>query len=250
MSLAAHQVDTHATAGNTWQCCAWREGIYQRHPDFAWVWRQKHKAIASKSGYVAANQWLRLQPRRLKFANTGLYCYAHDEEITNYCEAKAKKTEKRIYEAATHNGDLLTLETLVDYLKEVCTKAGIKFPAKEQDTKENLKAAVRRMVEPRWWRLQVRKETRRQYETYAREMHLVSQTRQTYCSDTTLQRRTLQRKRNRHLLEKMEAENSQGQVYTLAELADLSVSNPMNRRHELMARIRGFEEYSQNHDYL
>ena len=41
------------------------------------------------------------------------------------------------------------------------------------------------------------------------------------------------------------AENELGDTYTLAELAELSTSNPINRRHELMTRIRGFEEFAQ-----
>jgi len=43
----------------------------------------------------------------------------------------------------------------------------------------------------------------------------------------------------------LQAENEEGQTYTLAELAELSTSNPINRRHELMTRIRGFEEFAQ-----
>jgi len=40
----------------------------------------------------------------------------------------------------------------------------------------------------------------------------------------------------------MEAVNQEGVSYTLAELSDLSVSNPVNLRNELMVRMRGFED--------
>jgi hypothetical protein len=43
------------------------------------------------------------------------------------------------------------------------------------------------------------------------------------------------------MLESVQAVNELGQSYTLAELADLSVSNPVIRRGELMTRIAGFE---------
>jgi len=49
-------------------------------------------------------------------------------------------------------------------------------------------------------------------------------------------------KNNRIFLEGWEAVNQFDQSYTLAELPDKSISNPLYRRHELMTRIRGCEE--------
>ncbi|WP_299974615.1 replication endonuclease [uncultured Pseudoteredinibacter sp.] len=238
-----------SSAGNTSQCEAWRERIYQQRPKLAWIWRIKHEELRKKSGYVEANRWLYNQVQQLKLANTGLYCDSNDNEFVDYCEAKAKLTEKQIIEASHLKGKLLTLECLTEFLGEVCSRAGIEFPANLEGEKDPIKAAIRRLVDPIWWRRQIRKNAARQFEAYAHKLGLISQTRQIYCTDLTLQRRTLQKARNRHLLENLEAENSTGQVYTLAELADLSVSNPINRRNELMTRIRGFEEYAKSHTY-
>jgi hypothetical protein len=44
-----------------------------------------------------------------------------------------------------------------------------------------------------------------------------------------------QRRGNRELLERMEARNELDEVFTLAALSDMSVSNPRNRRCEFMA---------------
>lgn len=67
---------------------------------------------------------------------------------------------------------------------------------------------------------------------------------QPYASNEAVKIRKSQVKRNRSILEGMEAINQEGDAYTLAELHDLSVSNPAIRRAELMVRMRGFEEYA------
>src|SRR5690606_14246866 len=50
-----------------------------------------------------------------------------------------------------------------------------------------------------------------------------------------------QRLRNQALLETLIAINEEGQAYTLADLKAHSVSDPANRRCELMARLYGFD---------
>lgn len=233
--------------GNTLQCQSWRETIYSRHRGLAKLWQGEHKKIARKETYPIANQWLLQQEKQLKFARTGLYADCDDQEIIDYCEAKSKLIEKQILEIGHLKGALLTLDCLIEFLGEVCTKAGVAFPASDNSEKDKVKAAVRRLVDPVWWRRQIRKNTGRQIEGYLRQAGLVSVSKNIYCSDFTLRRRTYQKSRNRKLLESLEAENSLGQVFTLAQLSDLSVSNPINRRNELMVRIRGFEEYAKAH---
>lgn len=235
-----------SVSGNTTACQQWRDTLYSRHRLLAKTWQYKHHLITKKSGYVEANRWLVDQEKQLKLARTGLYCNADDCQIVDYCEAKAKKVEKQIIEAAHLKGSLLTLECLTELLEVVCEKAGVAFPVKDSSNKNSVKAAIRRLVDPVWWRRQLRKTAGRQFEGYMRRLGRVSVSKQIYCSDFTLRRRTEQRSRNRLLLESLEAENSSGQVFTLAELSDKSVSNPINRRNELMARIKGFEEYTKS----
>lgn len=63
-----------------------------------------------------------------------------------------------------------------------------------------------------------------------------------YTSDETVTRRQQQKKRNHALLAAMVATNELGHEFTLAELAERSVSNPSIRRAEIMTRIAGFEQ--------
>jgi hypothetical protein len=67
-----------------------------------------------------------------------------------------------------------------------------------------------------------------------------------YASDETLNRKRQQTRRNRRILESMQAVNESGYWQSLAELSDVTVSNPRIRRAELMTRARGFEEVAKS----
>lgn len=103
-------------------------------------------------------------------------------------------------------------------------------------------SALERLQDPLWWRRAIRKTQGRKVEAAARNVGLVHKGSGIYSSDETLYRRDEQKSRNRLMLEEMIAINELGQEYTLAELSDLSVSNPVIRRGELMTRIAGFEQ--------
>jgi len=103
-------------------------------------------------------------------------------------------------------------------------------------------AAVARICDVKWWRRRARVAKARAIDQLARSFRMVHAKAQPYASNELVQLRRLQARRNRSVLEGWEAVNQEGQTYTLAELSDLSVSNPTNRRHELMIRIKGFEQ--------
>jgi len=81
----------------------------------------------------------------------------------------------------------------------------------------------------------------RRFEHGAIRLGLVHSRKGKYVSDETLQRRQKRDRSNRAILEQCIATNELGQEYTLQQLADLAVSNPKNRRAELMTRIAGFD---------
>ena len=97
------------------------------------------------------------------------------------------------------------------------------------------------MTDELWWRRAVRCSHGRATEKVARDLMLVNKDTGIYSSDETLYRRRGQKRRNRQMLDELLATNEQGDSYTVAELADLSTSNPAIRRNELMTRIAGFE---------
>lgn len=129
-----------------------------------------------------------------------------------------------------------------DRAREVCEiiteGAGVRPPEGKHITE---RGAVERMKCPLWWRRAVRVNHGRAVEGSAIRIGLVHHKGELYASDESVERRRGQKSRNRQMLEAVQAVNELGQTYTLAELADLSVSNPVIRRGELMTRIAGFE---------
>ncbi|UYF99364.1 replication endonuclease [Halomonas sp. GD1P12] len=105
-------------------------------------------------------------------------------------------------------------------------------------------AQLARLTSANWWRRQLRTLAGRRLEQVQREAHRVHKRAGIYCSHVTLDRRRAQKNRNTALLEALEAINQDGQVYTLAELAELGLSNPNHRRAELMLRISDTEAES------
>ncbi|UUA73546.1 replication endonuclease [Cellvibrio sp. QJXJ] len=106
-------------------------------------------------------------------------------------------------------------------------------------------AALLRVQDEKWWRRQARVAKVRAMDQLARHFRMVHAKAQPYASNEAVKLRRAQVKRNRGTLEGFEAINQEGDTYTLAELSDLSVSNPTNRRHELMVRMRGFEQIAE-----
>ncbi len=233
--------------GNTIQCQAWRQRIYSRHRSLAHFLEKEHLRRARKDGFVKANRWLGDFEASLKIGNSGMFCDASDRELLDYCEAKSKKTYARMLEAANTIGTATeeNQKRVVEFVRDEVGKAGINFPLPVVDyTKKEAIPALGRACDAAWWLKQMRKTAARQYERTVRALGMVSVSRQIYCSDFTLQRRTNQRRRNRKLLEALEAVNSEGHAINLAEIADKSISNPILRRNELMTRISGFEDYA------
>ena len=152
-----------------------------------------------------------------------------DNELIEYAEKNAKKCAiraARFPEKAREECETLT------------ASVGVKIPEGKHLTEHG---AVERMKCSRWWRRGIRSSQGRIVESTAIKLGLVHKKSELYCSDETLQRRKGQKTRNRRMLEAVQAVNELGQNYTLAELADLSISNPEIRRGELMTRIAGFE---------
>ncbi|WP_052370539.1 replication endonuclease [Chromobacterium haemolyticum] len=173
---------------------------------------------------------------------------ASDAEL---CQA-AKETVQHILsvQRLCNGSDYISLfQRLADYLAERdvfffddgdapegCTR--LPQPGKRSVTYESI---FKRLIDEGFWRKVFRRGVARKVEAEAIRTGLVNQRTGLYVSDDTLTRFRSQRCRNRSLLESLVAFNELGDEFTLAELADLSVSNPDVRRAELMTRIVGFE---------
>jgi hypothetical protein len=115
---------------------------------------------------------------------------------------------------------------------------------------KSLKGVIARLKCERWWRRTLRKIHGREVEATAISLNMVSKKSQIYVSDASLGRRRSQKARTKTLLEGVEAVNELGERFTLQELSDLSVSNPKNRRAELMVRMAGLERIAMDLDHV
>lgn len=170
----------------------------------------------------AANLWLL---RLVKRVPVGVDLAASDSDIKN----KAEQCAGYVQQMHLRGKDLV-------WLNAYCVSKGANMPLGDDTT-----AKWARASDASWWRRQLRGQLAQACESLAIDIGHVHRKHGLYCSNDAMRRRAAQKRRNRRLLESMQATNELGQVYTLQQLADLSVSNPEIRRPELMARIAGFE---------
>ena len=103
---------------------------------------------------------------------------------------------------------------------------------------------------PIWWRRKLRRKHGRATETVAIRLNRVNRRREPYASNLSVKRRFQQMGRARDMLQALEAVNELEEAITLQELFNRSVSNPQNRRAELMVRIAGLEQVAREKGHV
>lgn len=181
-------------------------------------------AVEARAGKAAANVKLRELCERIKESVHNVA--ANDDALCERADRRAHQCRK----AAARAGRTAAAR--------VVEGDGLTPPGEKIDDAP----AVARMVDDGWWRRGLRRKHGREYEGAAIWLGLVHKRAGLYVSDDTVKRRTDQKTRNRRILESLQAVNELDQSFTLQELSDLSVSNPVIRRGELMTRIAGFEQ--------
>ncbi|WP_251978592.1 replication endonuclease [Salinicola avicenniae] len=142
---------------------------------------------------------------------------------------------------AWHRAPLMSLAVADELAAAAARKRATLHSITPPPVKQPASMQLARLSCESFWRRKLRRLAGRRLEQVQREAYRVHAQAGIYCSDLTIERRRAQRVRNRTLLEAFEAINQEGQVYTLAELAELGLSNPDHRRAELMLRIRDTE---------
>lgn len=206
-------------------------GILKTFPTrWAFGFARKYDQIKKKQGRQAANLYLIDRQESIKPNQIGLA--ASDEDINALAKAKAR----RYFERLATVGDY---EQAYKQIAEEVQQIGVKPPAPKKGT--DYRGECERFKCAKWWRRALRVAIGRHVEHEAIKAGFVG-FRAAYVSNESLSRRQQQNRRNRQTLEWIEAENDSGYKATLAELSDAGVSNPENRKNELMTRIRGIEE--------
>ncbi|HKJ95036.1 MAG TPA: replication endonuclease, partial [Gammaproteobacteria bacterium] len=189
----------------------------------------KYRAVYDREGFRAANTFLRELGEG--FGRIPIRIALSNDDLKSYARQKARACADQITRIESPGAQYQACARIMQAI-------GITPPDLECFT---LRGALARARCEYWWRRQLRKSYLRRFEARAIEAGLVGRQAGLYASNETVRLRRAQKTRNRALLDSIIAVNELGQEYTLAELADLSVSNPRIRRGELMARLAGFE---------
>ncbi|MEW8348283.1 MAG: replication endonuclease [Candidatus Thiodiazotropha taylori] len=109
---------------------------------------------------------------------------------------------------------------------------------------------IRRLSCERWWLRKLRRVFRMAWETVGIFQGMVNKLSQQYVTDYTLKSRRSQKAEMRDLLSLMEAVNEEGEIFSLLDLVESSISNPRIKRAELMVRMAGFELFAKNQNHI
>ncbi len=209
-----------------------REGQFNKLPEkFKKPVATKYREKFNTGGIFTANQFLIETTEAVK--GIAWRTSAGDEELRLWAQERAREFSKM-------KAKIIDIERAYDILADACLQRSIDPPKIERGI--TVAGAIARMCDDLWWRRQVRKKHARRVEQSAIELGLVHSRAGLYASDEAVGRRREQRNRNRQMLEAMLAINEMGQEYTLQQLVDLSTTNPVIRRGELMVRMAGFEQ--------
>lgn len=192
--------------------------------------KRRYSMSYQKEGRRAANTYLRGVVDVLPKLAYGLA--SDDQNIIRFADTRARACDRAASGCEP--------EAAYSIIKGAIEPYSIKPPEVDGET-ITYRGAVERLKDPIWWRRAIRVQHGRTVEQVGRNLGLVHKGAGIYSSDETLFRRRGQKTRNRRMLEEVLAVNEEGQEFTIAELSDLSVSNPVIRRGELMTRIAGFE---------
>lgn len=114
--------------------------------------------------------------------------------------------------------------------------------ARPADDAISLGGRIARMVDRQWWQRNLRRSLLRENEAREFADAQIRRSKACYVSDFAMQRTADRDKRNREILDGLQAVSDDGRGVPLLDAVDASVSNPKLRRAELMTRCAGFEE--------
>jgi hypothetical protein len=262
------------------QCIKWRsdllDGLSPQDVDF---FNSRLDELDQKSGYVSANSWLRDSIKQIKLRellgrlgsmrlcveqeanrlikreNTA-QALAYVQGVNNrlyYCEewimdlTGDKLNEWAKKKSRNFGSDVRCSASFLNVVHAYADEARSLFGAWHDGKK--VESLIVRMLTPEWWKRQAKRQYR-EIENIRRECGQVCYEQSAYVSRWGLQRHRKQRQANRAFLESYEAVNQYDQRFTLADLSQKSISNPIHCKAELMVRIKGCQhlatEYGHN----
>ncbi|MGY3569735.1 replication endonuclease [Vibrio paucivorans] len=213
----------------------------RRHGDFSRHMKRTYLEVSEQKNAREAE--LQIQAAHSRLSQYGYSAAMSDDEIRELAKVKSKAFTKQ----------LLTIEGESKRFAKACElldSLGLAFRDEliaQKSLSGELYSLTNRVCDEIFLRRQLRKKCAFTVEQVARDLALVQRSKQVYCSDFSVLRQ-----RERNVSNELALENTVAfdvddneNWFTIAELAEKSVSNPELRRGEMFTRLRGFEEIAQ-----
>ncbi|WP_339614857.1 replication endonuclease [uncultured Gilvimarinus sp.] len=225
----------------TESCADYRRRLLGHHPSICTNLAHHYCRLAKAKSHVEANLMLLRTDDYLKLGSgsDSLYLSCPDDELRDFAKWHSHNLEKLIIRKVRRGSSKTVIQLAIDYLEH----RGLTFPLDNpfEASQEEIAGAIARVKCDLWWRQKLRKLQDIKMETVQIEMGQVNKVAGIYASHNCVKRKFAQAARNKDVLAQYVAENDLGQSFTLLDIAERGVSNPVNRRNELMTRIAGFE---------
>lgn len=211
-------------------CDSFKNEVVGRFSPLSKAIEAEYQYQKANYGYPSAVLNLLTIERSLKVKEINLLCEPSD--LNEIATSKAEQCGRVIAKAETQEDAYYLCKKLV---------YSYQLSSPSQDDSANLTPILNRFSCSKWWKRQLSTLQKERVEQIARRLRLVHQKNSKYSSFITVNRHRYTKKKNRAFLENQIAINEQGDEYSLAQLSDLSCSNPRIRRLELITRCKGFE---------
>jgi putative NIF3 family GTP cyclohydrolase 1 type 2 len=223
--------------------------IFVKHKNIDGYLKGVYLAKHRQAGTVAADSWLAGVDERLSFSKA----FSWSMGVEGFIEMSDVRGKACAAIWRGHVGNFYWMSTDLssgfNLLKEYCADFGIELDAgfsRNDCIFTHMKKCViaaRRASSKKWWKRQLLKTSARKVESVLREIGGVRKSKLTpYLSNFALARWRSQNVKNRNLLDQLEMVNQDGEVASMADAVAKSNANPVNRRNELILRMRGYEE--------
>jgi hypothetical protein len=266
------------------QCLKWRSDLLDGvSPQDVVFYRSRLDELDQTKGYVFANGWLRDSDKRIEIdkvlsrlgsmklcvgqeakrlskknvnialeyvrgvANRLYYCDEWVMDLTGDKLNDWAQEKSRRFEMSSKGKLVREHRDYFDFVKAQAALADALFNC--WDDLGKVEALILRMFTPEWWKRQAKKQYRH-IENIRRECGQVCYKESAYVSRWGIQRHRKQKQANRAFLESMEAVNQYEQSFTLSQLAEKSISNPIHCKAELMVRVKGCQFLAVEHGHV
>ena len=185
--------------------------------------------LSEKQTYVEANRFLGKLDKRLQLHDLNLT--DNIDELKKFASEKASVCRKVIYAN--------TPDEAFHTCKDIFANYQLKLPQDKTD------AFLKKAACEKYWLLRIKKKSIQVMEDVRRLCGAVHKSGGIYCSNDGVSNWEHFQQLSKEFMEKTFLESEDGQLLSLAEIAKSNISNPANRRAEMMVRVRGFEEVAQ-----